>query len=65
MCLNPLKRVNSILTIVINWKADCKQAIESQSPQAGQFNSYKETLKQEESEDLKSQSPQAGQFNSY
>ena len=63
MSLNPLKRVNSILTdlyvIVINWKA------ESQSPQAGQFNSYCLVVETETINYEQSQSPQAGQFNSY
>ena len=43
-CLNPLKRVNSILTrntIQINIRN-----LKSQSPQAGQFNSYKEEFYQ-------------------
>ena len=39
ICLNPLKRVNSILTMtrhgILKGTLD-----ESQSPQAGQFNSY-------------------------
>jgi len=41
--------------------------IGSQSPQAGQFNSYSalNANKQEKSGNLESQSPQAGQFNSY
>ena len=39
--LNPLKRVNSILTR-LTFSTDEVLFIESQSPQAGQFNSYKE-----------------------
>jgi len=39
---------------------------ESQSPQAGQFNSYRLKMNHEEMKQIaKSQSPQAGQFNSY
>jgi len=39
-CLNPLKRVNSILTYGRE-KAWCTElGTESQSPQTGQFNSY-------------------------
>jgi len=40
-CLNPLKRVNSILT---SFNDDRKQISDklSQSPQTGQFNSYRE-----------------------
>jgi len=63
--LNPLKRVNSILT------ASCYlEFIEpwtmSQSPQTGQFNSYA-VYSQTYSflTILESQSPQTGQFNSY
>ncbi len=37
--LNPLKRVNSILTYRSKTMA-IKEILESQSPQAGQFNSY-------------------------
>jgi len=38
----------------------------SQSPQTGQFNSYKEALSLDASSDKElSQSPQTGQFNSY
>ena len=38
----------------------------SQSPQAGQFNSYSDTIDDDFWESyLESQSPQAGQFNSY
>ena len=40
--LNPLKRVNSILTVSKLEKKQLLKAIESQSPQTGQFNSYKE-----------------------
>ena len=38
MCLNPLKRVNSILTLC--WRAISEVMFLSQSPQTGQFNSY-------------------------
>ena len=37
--LNPLKRVNSILTFQVEMSA-LPELTESQSPQAGQFNSY-------------------------
>jgi len=37
--LNPLKRVNSILTELVALAESLK--IESQSPQTGQFNSYR------------------------
>jgi len=37
--LNPLKRVNSILTLEDDW-IEFVSDVESQSPQAGQFNSY-------------------------
>jgi len=37
--LNPLKRVNSILTQLTLERAT-EKIVESQSPQAGQFNSY-------------------------
>ena len=63
--LNPLKRVNSILT------ASCYlEFIEpwtmSQSPQTGQFNSYCYRRTNDGLEKVeKSQSPQTGQFNSY
>ena len=40
MGLNPLKRVNSILTRAIRFASQLGFDIESQSPQAGQFNSY-------------------------
>ena len=63
--LNPLKRVNSILTRISNRTIRLRRG-ESQSPQTGQFNSY--TLdKRVKVEDLslESQSPQTGQFNSY
>jgi len=39
MCLNPLKRVNSILTISLR-NLPLTMRGESQSPQTGQFNSY-------------------------
>ncbi len=38
--LNPLKRVNSILTEKGWFPAVRSNGTESQSPQAGQFNSY-------------------------
>ena len=63
--LNPLKRVNSILTIFVLLVSP-ESFPESQSPQAGQFNSYKLYLKSPDIFLMKlSQSPQAGQFNSY
>jgi len=37
----------------------------SQSPQAGQFNSYEWEAMSDFEKELESQSPQAGQFNSY
>jgi len=60
--LNPLKRVNSILTKsqVLGNEA----WLQSQSPQAGQFNSYMIIMRCYR-HFIKSQSPQAGQFNSY
>jgi len=39
-CLNPLKRVNSILTPIFNLRR-LKCCVLSQSPQTGQFNSYR------------------------
>jgi len=42
-----------------------KYSWESQSPQAGQFNSYTQDMLSDPNMKLKSQSPQAGQFNSY
>ena len=42
MCLNPLKRVNSILTLC--WRAISEVMFLSQSPQTGQFNSYQFAL---------------------
>ena len=62
--LNPLKRVNSILT---GWyiHSDVEGFDESQSPQAGQFNSYKTISQKISQKRIGSQSPQAGQFNSY
>jgi len=64
LCLNPLKRVNSILTHNSLDRAFYRK-YKSQSPQTGQFNSY--TLFQEPGSDagIGSQSPQTGQFNSY
>jgi len=38
--LNPLKRVNSILTEAMGQDASSDKKFVSQSPQAGQFNSY-------------------------
>ena len=88
--LNPLKRVNSILTS--QWKLTLvklkkvsipssgsiqfllnltridwvEKVSRSQSPQAGQFNSYCYRRQSKTDTTLfKSQSPQAGQFNSY
>jgi len=40
LCLNPLKRVNSILTQMTIHLIDAGKKIVSQSPQTGQFNSY-------------------------
>ena len=64
--LNPLKRVNSILTIKSTYNQRKILFLKSQSPQTGQFNSYADegkpyilVIKDE------SQSPQTGQFNSY
>ena len=87
--LNPLKRVNSILTKFNgDWAINCMRIVSipssgsiqflrftmmllatfailvSQSPQAGQFNSYSYFCFRPASY-FKSQSPQAGQFNSY
>ncbi len=39
-CLNPLKRVNSILTRRIVLREESEETLLSQSPQTGQFNSY-------------------------
>ncbi len=39
--LNPLKRVNSILTFTKNYGFHLNIVEESQSPQTGQFNSYR------------------------
>ena len=90
LCLNPLKRVNSILTKVSKALLQKSKAM-SQSPQTGQFNSYFnevrdvcwqvnrvsipsngsiQFLPRNGCERLgnwkkKSQSPQTGQFNSY
>jgi len=62
--LNPLKRVNSILTYRVLLERKWWVAM-SQSPQAGQFNSYLPELTELRKTQVKSQSPQAGQFNSY
>ena len=62
--LNPLKRVNSILTLMSPLVGLQMAGHLSQSPQAGQFNSYVGCLRLL-SFLIKSQSPQAGQFNSY
>ena len=84
--LNPLKRVNSILTTTVRdchygpWQVSIPSSgsiqflrtkkkrreggKKSQSPQAGQFNSYKMYFK-ERIEDYETQSPQAVQFNNY
>ena len=40
-CLNPLKRVNSILTVTEPIYREDIPFLRSQSPQTGQFNSYK------------------------
>ena len=61
--LNPLKRVNSILTICLRRTGLGKSRV-SQSPQTGQFNSY-DDYDERIDKVLKSQSPQTGQFNSY
>jgi len=63
--LNPLKRVNSILTKEgPNYMK--MGGILSQSPQTGQFNSYgPEANKLADIKSARSQSPQTGQFNSY
>jgi len=62
LCLNPLKRVNSILTQLRMQYLSA--SIKSQSPQTGQFNSYIQTGHKSIAS-LASQSPQTGQFNSY
>ena len=64
LSLNPLKRVNSILTHFNSVVYDISGLHRSQSPQAGQFNSYGRR-KNRKKWPYKSQSPQAGQFNSY
>ena len=43
-CLNPLKRVNSILTLKTPCNSGFGKKEESQSPQTGQFNSYMEYI---------------------
>jgi len=64
MSLNPLKRVNSILTLIITTE-DNKAKYESQSPQTGQFNSnHSITIHLHNIPNEESQSPQTGQFNS-
>ncbi len=64
LSLNPLKRVNSILTL--KKISIIAVSIWSQSPQTGQFNSYSEKYDLSYLYlNLKSQSPQTGQFNSY
>jgi len=63
-CLNPLKRVNSILTLSFS-STNLPLAL-SQSPQTGQFNSYGAIgFKNVRVDGSESQSPQTGQFNSY
>ncbi len=62
--LNPLKRVNSILTASLA-KATEKISEQSQSPQTGQFNSYGFVMPLVYVAIIVSQSPQTGQFNSY
>ena len=64
MCLNPLKRVNSILTAVAE-EGVIEEYLMSQSPQTGQFNSYFTMMLLATFAILVSQSPQTGQFNSY
>jgi len=65
LSLNPLKRVNSILTKMMSLRPIVYDP-ESQSPQTGQFNSYTKIRSKNESKRFqKSQSPQTGQFNSY
>jgi len=64
--LNPLKRVNSILTQPAQSLSETRELQQSQSPQTGQFNSYKNYLSLcPFFRPLRSQSPQTGQFNSY
>ena len=49
----------------IDEKIDYDEIFESQSPQAGQFNSYLDGSMTTKKTKKESQSPQAGQFNSY
>ena len=64
--LKPLKRVNSILTQPAQSLSETRELQQSQSPQTGQFNSYKNYLSLcPFFRPLRSQSPQTGQFNSY
>jgi len=63
-CLNPLKRVNSILTWVEENSVKISVDPLSQSPQTGQFNSYTDVSNPYAYAE-QSQSPQTGQFNSY
>jgi len=60
--LNPLKRVNSILTNRMNMKGDIVRNVSIPSSGSIQFllKSSKQYIRRR-----KSQSPQAGQFNSY
>ncbi len=62
--LNPLKRVNSILTPATLFGEKITRRM-SQSPQTGQFNSYSLLDKAHAVRFELSQSPQTGQFNSY
>jgi len=65
ICLNPLKRVNSILTSFWDKHKQVRRN-KSQSPRTGQFNSYSNWCWDSDViEDGVSQSPQTGQFNSY
>ena len=62
--LNPLKRVNSILTLERATETITSKLV-SQSPQTGQFNSYILDALNGIAWNDESQSPQTGQFNSY
>ncbi len=66
LSLNPLKRVNSILTPTNLNPGKLHNRCRSQSPQTGQFNSYLVTeFLRKNFPFTGSQSPQTGQFNSY
>ncbi len=63
--LNPLTRVNSILSKRVGWLR-LLSFFKSQSPQTGQFNSYTSPSSNiDYANVIESQSPQTGQFNSY